>query len=178
MKRQPWHDRFLELVLSAQTPRKDTGQKRRETLERKRREKAARSRAIAEAKWNERRDAHMKRNRPGLGNRLVDRIMALMEPGKWYGLEDLAKAAGLTHQQAGRVEQHFKEKGWATSVRSKAWDPEGRPADLAAQGIGVARGSEFEPKRLWQLTEAGEAEKMKVALARGDFRDPLSPASE
>jgi hypothetical protein len=117
--------------------------------------KAAReAKALAEA--IERQKARGARYHTRAPNRIVDKIMRLMEPGQWYGLKALARSAGMGSSEAGRVSQLFEKNAWAVRLPNPAWHAawQGR-VRLGATGV--------EPEWLYRLTEAGEKEKARVA---------------
>lgn len=176
-----WHDYFLEMILEAQDPKKPlgpmAGRRRKDPVPRwyvpqmlehlaRGRERAKRERkekTLAEAI---KRDGDRRRRSPHntrAPHRIVDKIMRAMEPGHWYGLKALSRAAGMGSSEAGRASQVLQQRAWATRVRNPAWDP--RPVSPQQ----IMAGAEREPQWLYQLTVAGVVEKQRVAeLMQGD----------
>lgn len=97
-----------------------------------------------------------RRNYP-VGQRLADRVMRLMEPGQWYGLKAVARAAGVTVSEGGSVKQSFDRNAWATRVANPKWDA---AAVLAGNPDAPVV---CEPQFLYRLTDAGIAEKARVS---------------
>src|SRR5258708_6756670 len=116
MKTLLWHD-MLEEDKRNKVP---TGRIGRENWDaanegrrryRKERQEAALAKAIE--RENARRAERCARVQVKAPNRIIDKVLRVMEPGQWYGLGSLEKAAGITHQSGGWVHQIFLGKGWA-----------------------------------------------------------------
>lgn len=94
------------------------------------------------------------------GERIQDRMLAVMQPGQWHWTADIMAAAGLHRDARGRLWQVLLRKGL---VRRRS-DPDG-----TCNRDGVVF-------RLWQLTKAGELEREKLlAFYRGEIDRPVLP---
>src|SRR3990172_9322677 len=100
----------------------------------------------------------------------VERILAAMEPGAWYGVRDLVNTTGIPRKSVcAKIYQDMVGRGWVVRGRNPAWD--GRWATRSDERRVV------EPEFLWRLTAAGEAKRMallgaiRLDLAEGD-REP------
>src|SRR3981189_3605371 len=90
---EPNPETMLEDLLAlVEQQRADTWERRHAALSKRRAEAKARSQAIGERRWAEQVAARRAKQAPGLGRRLVDRFVRVMEPGDWYA----------RHENAGR----------------------------------------------------------------------------
>jgi len=92
---------------------------------------------------------------PPFGNRIIDRIALVMEPGKWYGRDDLRRAVGRSQDGRWKVREMFVA-GLLARAQNPAWRGTVNPWEAMA---GLA-----EPKWLYRLTPMGEALRAAVSL--------------
>ncbi len=73
------------------------------------------------------------------------RVLAVMQPGLWYGDPDLRRLTGLPNRVVQPVlRQRLERRGLVEQGLNPAWRPE-------------MRGKADAPKKLWRLTPEGEA---------------------
>ena len=87
----------------------------------------------------------------------IERIVVLMEPGKYYSARDLARAIGGGRGEACRVEDTLRKRGLVVRARNGGW-----PGKRLAVGRTWRC---YEPKWAYKLTEAGEAFRSLCILA-------------
>jgi hypothetical protein len=138
---EPNPETMLEDLLAlVQQQRADTWERRHAALAKRRAEAKARSQAIGERRWAEQVAARRAKQAPGLGRRLVDHFVRVMEPGNWYARNDIA---GREKARQGRFLQAVWRSGIAERSRNPAWDGKHTRND--------------EPHWLYRLTPKGEA---------------------
>lgn len=118
----------------------------RKGRERKAKVREAAARKRGDARLAARKASH---HNPPIGKRRIDLVVALMEPGHWYGLKALSRAAGLDPHQAANLGGYLLASQWAERAANPAWSPRNVPAHEIRAG--VVR----EPKWLYRLTPAG-----------------------
>jgi hypothetical protein len=110
--------------------------------------------------------AALNRNRKARGGRLtrvpagqgyVDRMLAAMAPGEWYGRLDLVRMIGADRPVRGKVNQVMVRKGWVERARNPAWRGVQSPQKIFA-------GAVPEPQWVYRLTALGEARRAMLAL--------------
>ncbi len=85
-----------------------------------------------------------------------ERMMAVMEPGKWYGARDIAELSGLEVKGArSTLVQRLLTTGLVERVQNPAWAPRGSPGGVGNPQQMMAN-PEVEPMWLYRLTELGE----------------------
>jgi hypothetical protein len=82
------------------------------------------------------------------GQSIADRMLQAMTPGAWLGMGDIARLAGATKSQRGKVHQVLLRRRWV----EKARNPEFRGILDPWQ---IMAGAEPEPLHLFRLTELG-----------------------
>lgn len=150
---------LLALAAEGRRPRRVPVKVREARLKARRRRAKARQREAWE-RVAARRPKRTRTMRP-IGERIVDRMTAAMEPGQWYGAKDLARLAGLgdARSAAGKVIQDLWPSGLVERKPNPLWDQHAviSPAELMAGAI-------REPKWLYRLTAKGEAHREALAL--------------
>ena len=68
---------------------------------------------------------------PRFGDRIIDRIALAMEPGKWYGRDDLRRAVGRGQDGRWKVREMF-----STGLLERALNPEWRGHSEPVGGYG------------------------------------------
>jgi hypothetical protein len=86
---------------------------------------------------------------------IADRMIRIMEPGKWYGVGDLARALGEPRSSRAKMTQVLVPRGLVMRARNPARREKLDPWKILA-------GREQEPDWLYRLTEAGEAYRAKL----------------
>ena len=87
----------------------------------------------------------------------IDRMVVMMQPGKWYSAPDLARAIGGGRGEARRVEDTLRRRGLVARGRNGGWP---------GKRLGVGRTWRlYEPKWLYRLTDEGEAFRDMCVLA-------------
>jgi hypothetical protein len=97
-----------------------------------------------------------RRRRRVYGQRMRDRMLAVMVPGEWYGRLDIVRRAGLPRNANGKVLQELWVPGMVERTRNPAWRGAVDPFTAMAGGA--------EPEFLYRLTAAGELERNALLL--------------
>lgn len=156
MRRRPWTvnpETIIEDLLRASSNKRTTGDPC--TLEIADKIRAAHKRRIKDrmAQAWARRQAAEKRK-----PETIDRYLARMEPGAWYSVHEVARAAGENYNAAGRVSQALLNKRLCERLINPAWMPHdgarGRTRGPIPPGL------RLEPKWLYRLTAIGEARQV------------------
>lgn len=130
------------------------------SLEGKRRVREAKQKAAMERVMAEVRARNLCRPEPGQS--ITDRMLRAMKPGEWYGMGDIARMAGATRSERGKVHQVLLRRGWVEKATNSAYRGILNPQEIAA-------GAEPEPLHLFRLTEQGLEAKSKLP--------PLAPST-
>jgi hypothetical protein len=86
----------------------------------------------------------------------IDRMVVLMEPGRWYSAPDLARGIGGGRGEACRVGDTLRKRGLVVRAQNKGWP---------GRRLGVGRTWRlYEPKWLFRLTDLGEAWRNQCVL--------------
>jgi hypothetical protein len=112
----------------------------------KRRIKAAKQQAAIERTLARARARNLCRALPGQS--IADRMLQAMRPGEWLGMGDIARMAGATKSQRGKVHQVLLRRGWIEKAPNPAFRGILNPWEIVA-------GAEPEPLHLFRLTELG-----------------------
>jgi hypothetical protein len=116
------------------------------------RERKATARRLAAQKGPERQRPLWGLIRP-FGLRNIDRQLAVMEPGKWYGRGDVVRMVGLERYARDKISIVAHQKGAVQRRRNPAWTP-------------IRFGEPAEPLWLYRLTPYGEAWREAVLLVQ------------
>lgn len=101
-----------------------------------------------------------------IGERVTDRLLAVMRPGEWYGQRDIVRAAGYPRGYNSKVLQVLLPASLIERKRNPAYRGHAKQREVFT---GLA-----EPVWLYRLTRRGELERASVLLV-GVV--PYAPAS-
>lgn len=91
------------------------------------------------------------------GEDIASRMLRVMEPGKWYGMGDVARLAGIDRTGRGKVHQVLLRRKWVEQARNPGWSAQiPNPWEIHS-------GAEPQPKNLYRLTEAGLQVRNRLA---------------
>jgi hypothetical protein len=97
-------------------------------------------------------DAQVARGRRPKGT-LTEGIMAVMEPGKWYGARDIAEMSGFEVRNArATLIQKLVKQGLVERAQNPAWRPRGQPGGVGNPQQMMAN-PEVEPMWLYRRVE-------------------------
>jgi hypothetical protein len=113
------------------------------------RQRAARKRCYA------RQRARGTKYRAKGGWSIADRMIRIMEPGKWYGVGDVARALDEPRSSRAKMTQVLLARGLVTRTRNVARHEQLDPWQIMA-------GREQEPDWLYRLSGSGEMHRAKL----------------
>lgn len=129
-------------------------------------EQERRKRSLRRNQLRRQREALVRRSRrraaawrgwPEFGERIVDRMIAGMDPGGWYGAHDIARIAGMGRHANGKVRQVLLPAGLVERASNPQWRGAVSPQKIMA-------GAVAEPRFVYRLTEKGEMYRAAVLL--------------
>lgn len=88
------------------------------------------------------------------------RLLAAMEPGRWYGRPDIRDLSGAKRNSVHARLARFERDGWVERAENPDWAPTAYPK--GTQINFQARGRP--PQYLFRLTKRGEQERRSVAF--------------
>jgi hypothetical protein len=162
MTRCPWNpdpETILADVLAAQDDRRRPGDSmlvrvRIAMAEGRARAKRERQRAARNRCYARQRARGIK-YRAKDGWSIADRMIRIMEPGKWYGVGDVARALGEPRSSRAKMTQVLLARGLVTRTKNAARCKQLNPWQIMA-------GREQEPDWLYRLSGSGEAYRAKL----------------
>jgi hypothetical protein len=86
---------------------------------------------------------------------IADRMIRIMEPGKWYGVGDVARALDEPRSSRAKMRQVLLARGLVTRTKNPAKREQLDPWQIMA-------GREQEPDWLYRLSGSGEAYRAKL----------------
>ena len=116
-----------------------------------RRRNTAAKQAVVTAGVMARRRAEWQRRQPAAGESIIEQMLGVMEPGKWYSVGDIQRGLGFERPARSKMRQVMARRGLVERAANPAYD-------RAKAIFHVDRA----PRWLWRLTRKGEEERRRV----------------